>query len=371
MDSKGNNANQENSETASFLVTKISSWRGKYKRILTVGTKAVTTYNPVTLEVTNQWLYSELASVKPVDKTEFVLNIARKKKRDTMRFTCEHRSELLFELLGRTAGPPAEWRHDASKHHWSGIRLPVVLEVSAVGVVQLEPTTRQPLATYGFHEMEGLASVADSPSVAILSTAGFGRLHVFDVPCRDELFTRIHESACASFGVQVTQLPPFASLKHALLDRFGSYSSDEQAASLMEFPVHKISPRHSDAVKRALCVTDSCLVERDPDTYRYFSNHKSHSSLLILLIKLALYSQHLHVEAVERRVRLRPIPRRPAAFLNRIHSRRSATLPRQRPRRLTSHPLGWRTLGRQSRRPREIITHEPGTAIDSPVATAR
>lgn len=41
----------DNKEIASFLVTKLSNWRGKYKRILSVGTRALTTYNNGSLEV--------------------------------------------------------------------------------------------------------------------------------------------------------------------------------------------------------------------------------------------------------------------------------------------------------------------------------
>ena len=258
----------DNHETSSFLVTKISNWRGKYKRILSIGTKAVTTYNPTTLEVTNQWPYSEVLGVKPVDKTEFVLHIIRKKKRDTMRFTCDCRSELIFDLLQKMTSSNQRIMTDAFKYHWSGIKLPIILEVSSVGVVQLEPTTRQPLAIYGFHEIDGLSTSYDHPSVAIISITGFGRLHVFEVPRREEFYSKINEQA-ANFGVHIKQLPPFASVKDALSQRFGCYSSDERATSLMEFTVQKISPRHSDDVKRVLCVTDSCLVERDPDTYRY------------------------------------------------------------------------------------------------------
>lgn len=71
----------ENQEISSFLVTKLSSWRGKYKRILSIGTHAVTTYNPSSLEITNQWPYGEILGVKAVDKFELTLNVIRKKKK--------------------------------------------------------------------------------------------------------------------------------------------------------------------------------------------------------------------------------------------------------------------------------------------------
>lgn len=44
-------------------------------------------------------------------------------------------------------------------------------------------------------------------------------------------------------------------------------SGDEHITSLCEFPVHKVSHRHNDPVRRILCVTETCLLERDPNSY--------------------------------------------------------------------------------------------------------
>lgn len=43
----------DNKDVCCFFVTK-HSWKGKYKRIFSVGTRGITTYNPTTLENTNQ-----------------------------------------------------------------------------------------------------------------------------------------------------------------------------------------------------------------------------------------------------------------------------------------------------------------------------
>ena len=58
---------RENRDLACFYTTK-HSWRGKYKRVFSVGTHAITTYNPNTLEVTNQWPYGDICSISPVGK---------------------------------------------------------------------------------------------------------------------------------------------------------------------------------------------------------------------------------------------------------------------------------------------------------------
>jgi DNAJ protein RME-8 N-terminal len=48
-------------------------------------------------------------------------------------------------------------------------------------------------------------------------------------------------------------------------------SSDESLTSCAEFIVQKLSPRTSDPVRRTLCLTETCLVERDPATYSVVS----------------------------------------------------------------------------------------------------
>lgn len=112
-----------------FLVTK-HSWKGKYKRILSVGSTGVSTYNPDKFDVTNRWPYGEVISVLPnrsgnvstvvprklaangdsTDHTplmqtplqtayEFVLNLRKDKKIDTIKLSSENRNEILTSLL--------------------------------------------------------------------------------------------------------------------------------------------------------------------------------------------------------------------------------------------------------------------------------
>ncbi len=44
-------------------------------------------------------------------------------------------------------------------------------------------------------------------------------------------------------------------------------SSDEAITSYAEFTVQKVTGRHLDPVRRTLCLTETCLVERDPASY--------------------------------------------------------------------------------------------------------
>lgn len=48
---------------------------------------------------------------------------------------------------------------------------------------------------------------------------------------------------------------------------FVTFSSDEAMTSYVEFTVQKVSPRHLDPVRRTLCLSEMCIIERDPGTY--------------------------------------------------------------------------------------------------------
>ncbi|CAI8045154.1 DnaJ homolog subfamily C member 13, partial [Geodia barretti] len=69
---------QGNEDVAKFYCTK-HSWRGKYKRVFSIGTKAITTYNPNTHEVTNQWCYNEFVGIAPSPKAsnEFIITMKK------------------------------------------------------------------------------------------------------------------------------------------------------------------------------------------------------------------------------------------------------------------------------------------------------
>lgn len=45
-------------------------------------------------------------------------------------------------------------------------------------------------------------------------------------------------------------------------------SDDEHLTSVSEFPVYKVhKARHSEPMRRTLCLSETCLLERDPQTY--------------------------------------------------------------------------------------------------------
>lgn len=90
------------SSASSFLVNK-HSWKGKYRRVLTVGEDLFSTYNPSSMEVTNSWKLSDVVGMQPLSAPgdlEFQITFRKgPKKTDNMRFSSEWRATLLTEGL--------------------------------------------------------------------------------------------------------------------------------------------------------------------------------------------------------------------------------------------------------------------------------
>jgi len=76
---------------------------------------------------------------------------------------------------------------------------------------------------------------------------------------------------CASRFVGVSLAAAAAPFKFDTFPgrRFGRYADDLSQTSVSEFNVYKQSPRHVEdgPVRRLLCLTETCILERDPATY--------------------------------------------------------------------------------------------------------
>ncbi|XP_069107344.1 LOW QUALITY PROTEIN: dnaJ homolog subfamily C member 13-like [Argopecten irradians] len=268
---------KDNKDLACYFITK-HSWKGKYKRIFSVGTLGITTYNPQTLEVTNQWAYEEFISIAPnvraPTNNEFIITMKKGKKTDSMKFSTDHRPDLLTEAL-KYRNKFAEVnkttkRFNAFKCHWSENRVPVILEVNPGSLDQIDASqqnTNKTLCSYLYKDMEGLAQVSDYPGGVAIIHGGFSRLHLFALEQKDELIKHVMESAAAYVGISVKQRREPITFQQFILNRMGKHSTDEALTSYAEFMVQKISPRHSDNVRRTLCLSETCMVERDLATY--------------------------------------------------------------------------------------------------------
>ncbi|XP_069504815.1 dnaJ homolog subfamily C member 13 isoform X2 [Ambystoma mexicanum] len=266
---------RENKDLACFYTTK-HSWRGKYKRVFSVGSHGITTYNPNTLEVTNQWPYGDICSIGPVGKgqgTEFSLTFRKGsgKKSETLKFSTEHRTELLTEALRfRTdfsEGKITGRRYNCFKHHWSDTRKPVVLEVTPGGIDQIDPGNNRILCSYDYRNIEGFAELSDYQGGFCIIYGGFSRLHLFASEQREDIIRSAIEHAGNYIGILLRTRKEPIDFDQCITLRMGKYSNDESITSLAEFIVQKISHRHSEPVKRLLALTETCLLERDPATY--------------------------------------------------------------------------------------------------------
>lgn len=93
---------KDNVDLECYLVTK-HSWKGKYKRILAVGSAGISTYNPDKFDVTNQWAYGDIhgiaASKSPTTPHEFQLIVRKDRKSDTIKLSSEYRAEIMTAVL--------------------------------------------------------------------------------------------------------------------------------------------------------------------------------------------------------------------------------------------------------------------------------
>uniref|UniRef100_A0A6Q2Y6F1 J domain-containing protein n=1 Tax=Esox lucius TaxID=8010 RepID=A0A6Q2Y6F1_ESOLU len=270
------NVLKDNKDLACFYTTK-HSWRGKYKRVFSVGTHGITTYNPATLEVTNQWPYGDICGITPVGKgqgTEFNLTFRKGsgKKSETLKFSTEHRTELLTEALRfRTdfsEGKITGRRYNCYKHHWSDTRKLVGMEVTPGGIDQIDPQTNRVVCSYDYRSVEGFAEVSDYQGGFCILYGGFNRLHLFASEHRDEIIKSAIEHAGNFIGIMLRLRKDPLAFEDFVTGRLGKYASDECITSLAEFVVQKISPQKNIvAFNEILCLTETCLVERDPASY--------------------------------------------------------------------------------------------------------
>ncbi|XP_063386094.1 dnaJ homolog subfamily C member 13 [Cydia fagiglandana] len=268
---------KDNQDVASFLVTK-HSWKGKYKRVFSVGTHGITTYNPDRLEVTNKWLYADVvtvASAKHSNSTanqDFMLVMKKEKKVDTMKFSSEHKCLILteaFKYRHLFAEKKDVLRFQAYKHHWSGTRLPIVLEVGPCALEQLDPSTHTLLASYPYSDIQGILPVRDVSGGFVLAVGGYSRLHLFsNAMDHQTIINKMLEMANLTLSISIKVLNTMITLEDYHNQRFGKYSGDQHQTSLSEFIVHKVNPaRHMEPMRRTLCLSDTCILERDPQTY--------------------------------------------------------------------------------------------------------
>ena len=152
------------------------------------------------------------------------------------------------------------------------------MRVGAHAVEQLEPSSKRVLASYPFKDIRSIYEVTDYPGGFCLEVGPSGRLHLFAAEARTEILQKIAQNSNQFIGVS-TDRPKTMEFDKYLTFKFGKYSSaDVHITSISEFTVYKQSERRGlaadgnpEQVRRTMCLTETCLVERDPATYSIVS----------------------------------------------------------------------------------------------------
>ncbi|CAI8058525.1 DnaJ homolog subfamily C member 13, partial [Geodia barretti] len=168
-----------------FLIWCVCAIMYRYKRVFSIGTKAITTYNPNTHEVTNQWCYNEFVGIAPSPKAsnEFIITMKKGRKTQQMTFSTEFRPEVLTRtlmfspLFCEQPRNETDKRFDAAKFHWDEAKVKVLLVVRRYCVSQVD-ITGHTLTDYKYKDIEYMAKVADHPGAFVVAAGGFGRLRV-------------------------------------------------------------------------------------------------------------------------------------------------------------------------------------------------
>ncbi|KAK2708868.1 hypothetical protein QYM36_014482, partial [Artemia franciscana] len=246
-----------------------------YKRIISIGVNGISTYNPANLVSTNHWLYADIISVTPVSSPqglEFQLTVKKGgKKVDTVKFASEHRAQIITEALKHRHMFSDKVSHlnvyNGYKMHWSDTKIPCVLEASPTGLERKDASTLKVMAGYYYKDIEAVYKMSDNPQGFIVSMKGADRLYMFSSDRKTEIISKMVELAASCVGLQLKVSDDLLSTDVYRYKRLGKFSNDKDQTSMVEFLVHKITPNSPEAVRKLLCITESCLIERDPSTY--------------------------------------------------------------------------------------------------------
>lgn len=270
--------------SSSYVVVK-HSWKGKYKRILVIEATQISTFDPKTMKLTNCWPYDEVIDVAPLNADLFKLLFRKKSgNTDLLKFSSEFRKDILCDIICHRPRPTDKYspmQYECSKFHWSRQELPAILKLTSNAIVQTD-SIGSAHAYYYFKHIQHISIASNPPGCICFTTSSFGRMHMFRLTSKvksnvkdpdklvEDFIKNLQDYCINNCGVSLLvkkdpiELEQFYSLK------FGpKYSTDEALTSLHEFTVYKLHQRHQmRPIRRILCLTNSCLVERNPDTYQ-------------------------------------------------------------------------------------------------------
>ncbi|CCG58567.1 Protein CBR-RME-8, isoform b [Caenorhabditis briggsae] len=237
----------------------------------------ITTYNPNSLEITNQWLYEDFISVKPFqpndtrqEETGFKIWYRQRGKKDDMKFSSEYTPDILTHCLqfhtkfaDKVFDPVTV---TAFKQSWSDRRIQVTLRANAFGLEQID-NRGVVVQMYPYKNIRSIGKISDCPGAFVVDVGEHRRRHMFASSNQEELIKECRRLAIENIGYTIPMAKELISLDDFLKTRLGLCSRDEELTSYSEFKVSKITRRAELPVRRLLCLSETCIIERDLATY--------------------------------------------------------------------------------------------------------
>ena len=250
---------------AEHQVTKLTTWRGEYARLLIFHRARMLTMDPETRRITNEWKWTDIDSLvwAPDDDHGLILTL---RSGSPLHFRCENRASVLSDFYAvlheHQPSIPSKIVHCTkySRKGWHsrrvlkfGVRFDCLLQTNPQGQI---------LSSYPYQHMTELSLCPDDQNGLILTFQG-PRSHLFftsDRPTIVEHITRARErlSLPPLPLTSITRKDYIASRRHHRL---------EQTSELVFERVRKhpalITSEVTCLPERKLRVTSTCLLEED------------------------------------------------------------------------------------------------------------
>ena len=169
-------------------------------------------------------------------------------------------------IISRITGSPIQsQRFQSVKHKWNETTSHVTLEVGPASLYLIEKSG-QIKKRFDYRLIQGFIEITDINGEFAISYYNYNRLYLFASNSRNEIIQACQEAAAANLCIGLKRIKPGIKSFDFWSKRMGDYSTDESLTSYVEFSVTK--QRKEGSVRRNLCLTENCLLERDPATYQ-------------------------------------------------------------------------------------------------------
>lgn len=157
-----------------FQVTKLRSWRTGYVRLLSLYQDRFCTFDPDSHEITNSWQYPALSDWLAIAKEKDCILL--QVNADKLKFKCHNvaRSHVLSALLRckfdfeGSSGEEFPIFRVCSRQTRHGTRVPVSIQVTAHGLLEMNPHSHATIQTYPFEDIGAVSFTADDNSGIVI-----------------------------------------------------------------------------------------------------------------------------------------------------------------------------------------------------------